>query len=275
MRETKVVILAAGKGSRMKSELPKVLHTVDGRPMIQHSIERARGAGVDGVTIVVGYRREMVMEALEGWDVQFALQEEQRGTGHAVAQARRYLEGFEGNVVVLYGDMPLLSQGTIRDLIQRRDETDAAGVILTIVLDNPPDFGRIVRDEAERVMRVVEAKDATPDELAIKEVNVGAYCFDCQALLPALSQLRDDNQQGEFYLTDVVEIMARQGHRVETVVTPNLEEALGINDPVHLAFAEKLTDIRHAESLYELIDATLTMSRAGASTGSPPLGGSG
>ncbi len=269
MRETKAVILAAGKGTRMKSELPKVLHTVEGRPMVQHSIERARAAGIGDVIIVVGYRRDLVMEALEGWDIQFAIQEEQRGTGHAVAQAREYLEGFDGNVVVLYGDMPLLSEDTIRSLIQRRDRLDAAGVILTIVLDNPPDFGRIVRDRQGRVLRVVEAKDASPEELAIREVNVGAYCFDCQALLPALDQLRDDNQQGEYYLTDVVEILARDGHQVETVVTPNLEEALGINDPVHLAFAEKLGDIRYAESLYELIDATLAMSRARSVAGTP------
>jgi len=240
---------------------------VEGKPMVQHTIERARAAGVGEIIVVVGYKRELVMDALKDWDVKFAVQEEQRGTGHAVAQAQSYLEDFDGNVVVLYGDMPLLSAETIRSLIQRRDETGAAGVILTIVLDNPPDFGRIVRDETGRVVRVVEVKDATPEQLAIKEVNVGAYCFDCQALLPALSRLRDDNAQGEFYLTDVVEILARDDHRVETVVTPNLEEALGINDPVHLAFAEKLADIRYAESLYELIDATLAMSRARAAIG--------
>lgn len=261
MRETKAVILAAGKGTRMKSDLPKVLHAVEGWPMVQHSTERARAAGVGDVIVVVGYRREMVKAALEGWNVRSAVQQEQLGTGHAVAQARSYLEGFEGNVVVLYGDMPLLGEETIRSLIQRRDETDAAGVILTIVLDNPPDFGRIVRDEAGQVRRVVEVKDASPEELAIDEVNVGAYCFDCQRLLPALDQLRDDNEQGEFYLTDTVEILTQQGHRVETVVTPNLEEVLGINDPIHLAFAEKLSDIQYAESLYELIDATLSMSR--------------
>lgn len=266
MRETKAVILAAGKGTRMypgaagRPPLPKVLHEVEGKPMIQHSVEKARAAGVGEIIVVVGYKKEMVMDFL-GDSVKYALQEEQLGTGHAVAQARPHLEGFQGNVVVLYGDMPLLSTETIGDLIQRRDETDAAGVLLTIVLDNPPDFGRIVRDETGRVVRVVEVKDATPEELAIKEVNVGAYCFDCQSLLSALEQLDNDNAQGEFYLTDVAEIMAQQGHRVETVVAPNLEETLGINDPVHLAFAEKMSDIQYAESLYELIDATLAMSR--------------
>lgn len=271
MRETKAVILAAGKGTRMRSDLPKVLHKVEGKPMIQHSVEKARAAGVKEIIVVVGYKKEMVMNFL-GDSVTYAVQEDQLGTGHAVACARPYLMTspcqrgdrggwFDGNVVVLYGDMPLLSPQTIRHLIQRRDETDAAGVILTIALDNPPDFGRIVRDEVGRVIRVVEVKDTTPEERNIKEVNVGAYCFDCQALLLALSQLRDDNAQGEYYLTDVVEILARQGHRVETVVTPHLEEALGINDPVHLAFAEKLADIRYAESLYELIDTSIALAR--------------
>ena len=265
-RETKAVILAAGKGTRMQagdmaSDLPKVLHTVEGKAMIQHSVEKARAAGVGEIIVVVGYRKEMVMLLL-GDSVKYAVQEEQLGTGHAVACARQHLMDFDGNVIVLYGDMPLLSSETISNLIQRRDEIDAAGVILTIALDNPPDFGRIVRDADGRVVRVVEVKDATPEELAIKEVNVGAYCFDCQALLPALGQLRDDNAQGEYYLTDVVGILARQGHWVETVVTSNLEETLGINDPVHQAFAEKLADIRYAESLYELIDAALAMSRA-------------
>jgi bifunctional UDP-N-acetylglucosamine pyrophosphorylase/glucosamine-1-phosphate N-acetyltransferase len=178
--------------------------------------------------------------------------------------AREYLEGFEGNVVVLYGDMPLLAEATIRSLIDRRDQTGAAAVALTIELDNPPDFGRIVRDADGRVERVVEVKDCTPEELAIREVNVGAYCFDSQALLDALGELNDDNAQSEYYLTDVFGTMATKGQRTATVVTPNLEEALGINDPVALAFAEKLADIRYAESLYELIDATANAARGSA-----------
>ncbi|HIC93374.1 MAG TPA: hypothetical protein EYP09_03890 [Anaerolineae bacterium] len=260
MRETKAVILAAGKGTRMRSELPKVLHRVEGKPMIQHSVEKARAAGAGEIIVVVGYKREMIMDFL-GDSVKYAIQEEQLGTGHAVACARPYLEDFDGNVVVLYGDMPLLSPQTIRRLIGRRDETDAAAVLLTIVLDNPPEFGRIVRDEKGRVMRIVEVKDATPEQLKIKEINVGAYCFDCRSLLPALEHLNNDNAQGEYYLTDVAEVLYRQGKLVETVQTGNIEEALGINDPVHLAFAEKLADIRYAESLYELIDATIALAR--------------
>jgi len=261
VRETKAVILAAGKGTRMGSDLPKVLHTVSGRPMIEHSIERARDAGIGDIVVVAGYRSDLVEAAVTPLGVSIALQEVQKGTGHAVIQARPALEGFEGNVVVLYGDMPLLGPDTIRSLIDRRDTTGAAGVALTIELSNPPDFGRIIRDDTGRVLRVVEVKDANPTELAVREVNVGAYCFDAAALFSALDDLRDDNQQGEYYLTDVVGILVAAGQVVETVMTENLEETLGINDPVHLTFAETLTDIRHAESLYELIDATLSMER--------------
>lgn len=261
MKTTKAIILGAGKGSRMKSELPKVLHTVNGKPMMVHAIERAREAGVDEVVIVVGYKKDEVMEALGDQGVGFAVQDEQRGTGHAVLCARDELLGFDGNVVVLYGDMPLLGSRTIRSLMETREEQDAAAIALTIELPNPPDFGRIVRDASGQVVRVVEVKDCTPEELAIREVNVGAYCFDGPALLEALAELSDDNAQGEYYLTDVLGIMAGKGQRTGSVVSPNLEEALGVNDPTALAFAESLEDIRYAESLYELIDATARAAR--------------
>jgi bifunctional UDP-N-acetylglucosamine pyrophosphorylase/glucosamine-1-phosphate N-acetyltransferase len=261
MRTTKAIILAAGKGSRMKSDLPKVLHPVEGRAMILHAVDRARAAGIGDVIIVVGYKKEQVQEALAAEGVSFAVQDEQRGTGHAVICAGGDLEGFDGNVVVLYGDMPLLGEETIRSLVERRDAEDFAAVALTIELDNPPDFGRIIRDPSGQVVRVVEVKDCTPEELAVREVNVGAYCFDARGLLDALKELSDDNAQGEYYLTDVMGIMAGKGQRTGTVVTPNLEEALGVNDPVALAFAEKLGDIRYAESLYDLIDAAAHAAR--------------
>ncbi len=260
MKETKTIILAAGKGSRMKSDLPKVLHKMNGKPMIEYSIEKVRGLGIEDVIIVVGYKREQVQEAL-GDSLRYAVQDQQLGTGHAVMMARELLEGFEGNIVVLYGDMPLINPETIRRLIETREQDDVKAALLTIVLDNPPDFGRIVRDEQGRIQRVVEVRDASPQELKIREVNVGMYCFDCQELLAALEALDNDNAQNEYYLTDVVGIMCDRGLRVETVVTEDLEETLGINDPRHLKFAESMTDIKYAESLYELIDATLALQR--------------
>jgi len=256
-RATWAVILAAGQGKRMASDLPKVLHPVDGKPMVIHCIEATMAAGIDDLVVVVGVGRDEVIDAVDDAyeGVEYAFQDEQLGTGHAVMQARAFLDGVDGNVVVLYGDMPLLTANTIRSVVDHRDETGAAAVALTIELENPPDFGRIVRDADGRVTGIVEARDATPEQLAVREVNVGAYCFDTTALLRALDQLGPDNAAGEYYLTDVIGILATAGERVETVVTDHMEEALGVNDPEHLDFAEKMRHIRYAEKMYPRVDA--------------------
>ena len=256
-RAAKAVILAAGQGKRMGSDLPKVLHPVDGKPMVIHCIEATMAAGIDDVILVVGVGRDQVIDAVDDAyeGVEYAVQDEQLGTGHAVIQARSFLDGFDGNVAVLYGDMPMLTAETIRSVVEHRDATGAAAVLLTIELENPPDFGRVVRDGEGRVVGIVEARDATPAQLAVREVNVGAYCFDAAALLGALDRLGSDNSQGEYYLTDVIGILAGDGALVETVVTENLEETLGINDPEHLDFAEKLRHIRYAEKMYPRVDA--------------------
>jgi bifunctional UDP-N-acetylglucosamine pyrophosphorylase / glucosamine-1-phosphate N-acetyltransferase len=262
VNDVTAIILAAGKGTRMRSDLPKVLHEVDGVPMIVHSVRRAKAAGIDDITVVVGYRGDLIRAALAGEGVSFVTQTAQLGTGHAVMQARDAISAANGPVVVLYGDMPLLSPKTISRLVRTQTETSAAAVLLTVVLDAPPDFGRIIRDADGRVLRVVEVKDATAEELDVREVNVGAYCFTSGQLLDSLDHLRADNKQAEYYLTDVVEIMSGGDLQVDTVVTDALEETLGVNDPLHLAFAGTLGDIQYAESLYELIDATLAMRRS-------------
>ena len=256
-RAIKAVILAAGQGKRMGSDLPKVLHPVDCKPMVIYCIEASMAAGIDDVVLVAGVGRDEVVEAVDDAyeGVEFAFQDEQLGTGHAVMQARPFLDGFDGNVAVLYGDMPMLTAETIRSVVERRGATGAAAVVLTIELENPPDFGRVVRDADGRVMCIVEARDATPAQLAVREVNVGAYCFDATALVGALDRLGSDNSQGEYYLTDVIGILAADGALVETVVTENLEETLGINDPEHLDFAEKLRHIHYAEKMYGRVDA--------------------
>jgi len=247
------LVLAGGKGTRMKSDLPKVLHTVHGRSLVQHVIERVRQAGVADVVVVVGYRRDQVMAHIGG-GVRYAVQEEQLGTAHAVMMTRPYLTGFIGRVLVVYGDMPLINPGSMRRLIECC-RGDVKAVLLTVFLDNPPDFGRVVRDADGRIRRIVEVKDADPRTLAIKEVNVGLYCFESVALLDALDRLSNDNAQGEYYLTDVAELIADAGGRIETIVAPTLEETLGVNDPDHLRFAESLTHLDYAESLYALVDA--------------------
>jgi len=259
-RELRGIILAGGKGKRMASDLPKVLHEIHGKTMIEYAVEHLREAGIDDVIVVVGYGRDQVLAKL-GDRVRYAVQEEQLGTGHAVQQALPLLEGTTGSVVICYGDMPLLTPATIESLIDAQAREDVAGAILTVVLENPPDFGRIVRNAAGTVRKVVEVKDCTPEELQLREVNVGVYCFDSEALQWALPRLDNTNAQHEYYLTDVVGLLAAAGKRVETVRTENLEETLGINDRAHLQFAERLRDIAYAESLYELVDASVALAR--------------
>jgi len=257
-RRVQAIILAGGKGTRMKSDLPKVLLDLYGKSVIQHSIANIREAGIDDVIVVVGYRRDRVMEHL-GEGVRYAVQEEQLGTGHAVGQALSILGEATGSVVVCYGDMPFLRPATFRALIDAQSQPGVAAVILTMELKNPPDFGRVVRDEHGDVKKVVEVKDCTPEELKIKEFNVGVYCFGAEALKWALPRLSDDNAQGEYYLTDVVHILADAGQRVETVQTENIEETLGINDRADLELAERIKDIARAESVSELVDASIAL----------------
>jgi bifunctional UDP-N-acetylglucosamine pyrophosphorylase/glucosamine-1-phosphate N-acetyltransferase len=196
-----------------------------------------------------------------GDEVRFAVQGEQLGTGHAVRQALPLLGEDTGSVVVCYGDMPFLRPATFRALIDARSQPGVAGAILTMELDNPPDFGRVVRDGRGSVRRVVEVKDCTPEELAIKEFNVGVYCFITGALRWTLPRLSNDNAQGEYYLTNMVEVLAERGWHVETVRAESIEETLGINNRADLELAERLKDIARAESVSELVDASIAFGR--------------
>ena len=259
-RDPRAIVLAGGKGTRMRSELPKVLHDLYGRSVIRHSIDNVREAGISDVIVVVGYRRDLVMEHL-GKGVRFAVQEEQLGTGHAALQALPLLEKAAGPVVICYGDMPFVRPATFRALVQAGSGPGVVGAILTMELENPPDFGRVVRDERGLVHKVVEVKDCTPEELAIKEFNVGVYCFDAGALGWALPRLESDNAQGEYYLTDVVQVLVEDGRRVESVRTESVEETLGINDHADLELSARLEDIARAESVSELVDASIVLGR--------------
>lgn len=244
--DLRAIVLAGGRGTRMESDLPKVLHELRGKTIVRHAVDNLREAGIDDVIAVVGYRRDLVMEHLED-RVRFAVQEEQLGTGHAVRQALPLLEEATGSVLICYGDMPFLGAATVRALVDARSRPDVAGAILTMVLDDPPDYGRVVRDGDGPVKKVVEVRDCSSEELEIREFNVGVYCFGVGALRQALPRLTDDNAQREYYLTDLVQVLAEGGRRVETVRTDRLEEALGINDRVDLEFARRLGEMSHAE----------------------------
>lgn len=257
--ETRGLILAGGKGSRMGSDLPKVMHEIHGQPMLLYGIHALEQADVDQVVVVVGFRHQRVESSVDLPGIRFVVQAEQLGTGHAVLQAEAALDGFDGLVFVVYGDMPMLKPSTLKALRQQILEHEADAALLTLTMPHPPEWGRIVRDEHGQVVRIVEVADASPETLAIDEVNVGVYCFRAPLLFEALHEVTNHNNQHEYYLTDVVDILTRQGRRVVTSATDDLDEVMGVNQPFQLRYCEKLLHIEHAESLYALIDAVAAM----------------
>ncbi|MEJ2634955.1 MAG: NTP transferase domain-containing protein [Calditrichia bacterium] len=234
------IILAAGKGKRMKSDLPKVLHPLNDRPMIQYVIEVAEEIGSQKIVLIVGHKKELVMEAVKDRNVEFVVQEQQLGTGHAVRQTENLFRNFEGDVLVLSGDVPLLTAETIRHLIEIHKQEKPLATLLTAEMDDPTGYGRIVRDENGFVQKIVEHKDADSDILKIKEINVGIYLFNGPKLFETLPLIRNDNSQGEYYLPDVVKIYVDRGEKVAAVLTSDVEETHGINDVEQLTRAEKL-----------------------------------
>lgn len=233
------IVLAAGKGTRMKSELPKVLVPVCGRPMVRFVIEALRAAGARRIVVVVGYRAELVRSELAGAaGVEFADQTEQLGTGHAVMMCRAALAEHDGPVVVVAGDSPMLQGDSVRALLNEYEGSGAACLLGTVKRDDPHGYGRIVRDESGAFSSIVEEKDATPEQRAIQEINVSTYVFDAQQLLWALDQLRADNSQREYYITDCPAILLKAGKRVEALPVLKACEALSINSVEELTRVE-------------------------------------
>ena len=232
------IVLAAGAGTRMKSKKPKVAHEILGKPLVRWVVDAAREAGLARVVSVVGHEREQVIPLVEA-DTDVVVQEERNGTAGAVAVCADALADFDGSLVVLSGDCPLITAGTIAELVRVREEAGAAVVVLTMEPDDPFGYGRIVRDPQGGVARIVEQKDAAPEEAAIRECNSGFYCFDARALFEALQQVGNDNAQGEFYLTDVLEICRRAGRAVLALPCADAAECLGVNSRIQLAEATK------------------------------------
>lgn len=230
------VILAAGQGTRMKSNLPKVLHPIGGKPLVMHAVDTAAGACENTPVLVIGHGAGAVREAV-GDHARYVVQEQQLGTGHAVMQARDLLSGQGGYVIVTYGDMPLLRPETLETLIAMQRENDGPISMLTHITDTPRGFGRIVRDTVGNVIAIVEQHEATPGQLAIREVNVGVYCYNADFLWSSLDQITV-SPKGEYYLTDLVEIAVKAGQGVNALVVEDADEVIGINNRVHLADAE-------------------------------------
>ena len=246
-RPLSAVVLAAGHGTRMRSARPKPLHRLCGRPMILHVLDALAELPLTRVVVVVGHRAEWVTKTLiehapPGMAIEFVEQVEQRGTGDAMSVALTGLpdeeDGEDGDVVVLPGDTPLLRPGTLAHLVQAHRASDDAATLLTAILDDPNGYGRVVRGRDDVVARVVEHGDATDEQLEVHEVNTSMYCIKRSVLAPSLRRLSPANAQGEYYLTDVVEVLYEAGHRVGSVVVEDTMEVAGVNDRAQLAVAE-------------------------------------
>lgn len=254
-----VVILAAGKGTRMKSKLYKVLHKVCGKAMVEHVVDAARGTDPDQVVTIVGNGAEDAKKVLAGRS-DFAFQEKQLGTGHAVLTAAPLLADKEGATLVVTGDTPLFTTKTFNHLFAYHAQKGNAATVLTATAPNPYGYGRIVRDDQGNVLRIVEEKDASDAERKLDEINTGVFCFDNQKLFAALKHVGNDNAQGEYYLTDVLEILRNQGDRVGAYKMPDFSESLGVNDRIALAQATKIMQRRinenHMRAGVSFIDPT-------------------
>ena len=228
---TTAIILAAGKGTRMKSDLPKVLHPVCGRPMLAYVLDTARQAGSSRLLVVVGHRADLVKETFadDAKDISWVLQSPQNGTGHAVMVCKRELAGLEGPVLVLAGDGPLIRPETLRQLIETHQATGAACTLATSILPEPGGYGRIVRDQAGNLVGIVEALDATASQKTIREVNVSIYCFDAAALRDVIGRLKNHNAKGEYYLTDTLGLLVAGGRKIAAVAAVPTQDVLSIN----------------------------------------------
>ena len=248
MADLTTIILAAGKGTRMKSSLPKVLHKAGGKAMLAHVLDAAKEAGAGRSIVVVGFGGAAVEEALAG-EAEFVTQAEQLGTGHAVLQTESLLRGEKGTVLVLCGDTPLLTGTLLKKFVEEHAAAGAKATVLTAVMPDATGYGRVIRAADGTVAKIVEHKDATKEELDVREINSGIYCFSAPDLFAALHEVGNDNAQGEYYLPDVLEILKQKGEKIFAVAADSYEETLGVNSRAQLAASEKILRRRKNEAL--------------------------
>lgn len=234
------LILAAGKGTRMRSDLAKVLHSLCGKPLLRYCIDVARAVGSERIVVVIGYQAERVRQICADEKTIFAEQRDQLGTGHAVLQAKDAFRDYDGNVLILCGDVPLLRASTLDAFIAFHTSHQAVVTVMTTILDNPGSYGRVVKEADGRVLRIVEAKDATAAELTIGEINTGIYCVDSLFLFDAVGRLDNRNAQKEYYLTDIMEIACNRKLTAMAFVADDPMEVMGINTTEDLEKASRI-----------------------------------
>lgn len=260
-REAACLVLAAGEGTRMKSARPKVLHEIGGKPMVGHILKEVEKLGLRKVVVVVGHGESEVRERL-GDGYEYAEQKEQLGTGHAVMAAREKFICFGGDLFVVSGDVPLLRAETLKALIEKHRGEGLACTILSCRLKDPTGYGRIIRRSSGRVWKIVEEKDSSLYEKVVEEVNTGVYCFDSTALFNTVSRLRNENEQGEYYLTDVVKLLSEANAGVDSLLLEDAGEVMGINSRIDLARAQKVLQnriaLRHMENGVTIVDPANT-----------------
>ncbi|MEJ2428886.1 MAG: NTP transferase domain-containing protein [Deltaproteobacteria bacterium] len=245
MRNVAALVLAAGKGTRMYSDLAKVLHPICGRPMLSYVLAALEELRLGQVLVVVGHQAKSIQEIFAEAPVEWVLQDEQLGTGHAVLCALPHLSDFAGSVLICCGDTPLLTADTLRMFLTAHANSEKDLSVLSILLEEPGSYGRIVRNSAGEVSGIVEAKDATGEESHIREVNTGIYCVGGALLHDVIPEIRDANAQGEYYLTDMIQLAAARGWRVQAVSGSDATEFMGVNTNEELAEAEKIIAARH------------------------------
>ncbi len=240
-RKVSAVILAAGKGKRMKSDRAKVLHPLCGKPMLSYSVDSARKLNLDKIVIVIGHQADLVRAAFKDQDLIFVEQSEQLGTGHAVLQARDVFRGYDGVILILCGDVPMLSPATIRALLEVHVLEQSVVTVMTTILDDPSGYGRVIKEKGDgTILRIVEEKDASSSEKSIKEINTGIYCVESSFLFNAVENIGNENVQKEYYLTDIVGVASQKGFKTRSFITANSFEVMGINTPDDLDVASRL-----------------------------------
>lgn len=238
MEKLSTIILAAGKGTRMKSDLPKVLHKIDNKELVKYVIKQAEDLNSKPIVLVVGHKHELIREATAEYNVSYALQAEQLGTGHAVMMTKDELEDATGNVLILCGDVPLLRSQTLKSMLENHLAEKADCTVLTAHFDDPTGYGRIIKNPEGNIERIVEQKDGNPEELSVKEINSGVYLVNKKLLFNALEDVKADNAQAEYYLTDIIKILKKQGKNLRTYLLEDNREIYGINTIEQLKTAE-------------------------------------